>query len=908
VDTGFAPNHFLTEGLSGEVHVVWENWTSGPEVGWSRSTNGGFSFAAASEISSSARNAKWPLVAPVGKDESPAAVVTYWNAANAIKDLRSIPFNGTAFGSDAFLGVDGDNQYHVNGIAHSPWDGGVYRMFSQNVGGNWTLKYSRFNGTAWGPPVDIVTGLSYFPSRFSLAAGATGKLMAVWDSENSTAGRIFTPGQGWSAVTEYFNKSFFGNVVALPDSDDFYIFNPYASSFVTARPVINGVSQPLEYIGTNLPDSFIPFVRGAAGPDGTLYASWEYWAQDGATRPQAYYAVKPPAPAVPPLVPRGALWKYLDNGSDQGTAWRGPAFDDGGWAQGAGELGYGDSGDGRPEKTSVSFGSDPANKHRTTYFRHDFTVADPAAVSYLKLGLLRDDGAAVYLNGAEVARENLAAGAGYADLATAGVAGGDEGRFHYFSVRPSLLVPGVNTLAVEVHQSSPGSSDLSFDLHVEADYVTPGSGVLVPAGGTWKYLDDGSDQGTAWRQAAFDDRAWAFGRAQLGYGDGDETTALACGESGPACNQNNAITAYFRREFEVADPTRVDSLLLELVRDDGAAVYLNGVEVVRDNLGLAALFSDLATAVVSGAEESQFRPFTVAPASLVPGKNVLAVEVHQSGATSSDVSFDLKLTATYRTPVAQVVGRHVFYNNSAYDASGDDAAAVAPDKTALLPGQTATKAHYTSYNRGLNGLIIDIDHLANGAALSASDFEFRVGNNQDPGSWAPAPPPQSITVLAGAGPGGTDRVVLTWPDGAIQKQWLQVTVKATAATGLEAVDVFYFGNAVGESGNFAGNAAVNASDEIHARVNTRTFANPAPIDFHVDFNRDRLVNATDQIIARSNTTNAFTALVLLSPPGLPPLAAVPEPSSWVLALAAGLSAALVARQRLRAGREGPPSP
>ena len=70
------------------------------------------------------------------------------------------------------------------------------------------------------------------------------------------------------------------------------------------------------------------------------------------------------------LVPYGATWKYLDNGTNQGTAWRAPAFADGSWATGPSELGYGDGG----EATVVGFGPDANNKYITTYFRHTVNI------------------------------------------------------------------------------------------------------------------------------------------------------------------------------------------------------------------------------------------------------------------------------------------------------------------------------------------------------------------------------------------------------------------------------------------------------------------------------------------------------------------------------------------------------
>jgi hypothetical protein len=216
------------------------------------------------------------------------------------------------------------------------------------------------------------------------------------------------------------------------------------------------------------------------------------------------------------------------------------------------------------------------------------------------------------------------------------------------------------------------------------------------------------------------------------------------------------------------------------------------------------------------------------------------------------------------TKPVTVAGRRLFYNNSLWDhgdpgVGADDDGAIAPDKTALLPGGTATLANYTSYSRGINGVMLDLDNYV--GTPTAADFTFKVGNDNMPAGWAAAPAPASISVHSLAGT--QKRITFTWPDGAIRNQWLQVTAKTTL--GLGAPDAFYFGNARGESGNSAANAAVDASDEIAARNNPRTFSNHAPIDSKFDFNRDGYVNAVDQIIARSNATTALNVLQLISP-------------------------------------------
>lgn len=173
--------------------------------------------------------------------------------------------------------------------------------------------------------------------------------------------------------------------------------------------------------------------------------------------------------------------------------------------------------------------------------------------------------------------------------------------------------------------------------------------ILVAAGSTWKYLDDGTNQGSAWQATSFNDSSWSSGPAQLGYGDGDEATVV---NGGPT--NAHFITTYFRRTFTVANPAAYADLTLTLLRDDGAVVYLNGTELQRSNMPTGAITNNtVASTAISGADESTFQSFTLPTTLLQTGNNTLAVELHQSGATSSDVSFDLSLSGNIAgaTPV-----------------------------------------------------------------------------------------------------------------------------------------------------------------------------------------------------------------------------------------------------------------
>ncbi len=211
--------------------------------------------------------------------------------------------------------------------------------------------------------------------------------------------------------------------------------------------------------------------------------------------------------------------------------------------------------------------------------------------------------------------------------------------------------PTTPTTPTATPPPSPSTNFIYLPLVAKAYRPTVPAPVGPPsAGARWKYLDNGSDQRTAWREPNFDDSAWNDGPAMLGYGDPTrQRTRITCGPD-PACARNNFVTTYFRHTFTMLDPSTVKSLDLRLLRDDGALVYLNGQEVLRSNLPPGNIAYDtLATGPVSGDEETQFWQKTLSPALLREGLNVLAVEVHQAARDSSDVSFDLALTATSQT-------------------------------------------------------------------------------------------------------------------------------------------------------------------------------------------------------------------------------------------------------------------
>ena len=169
-----------------------------------------------------------------------------------------------------------------------------------------------------------------------------------------------------------------------------------------------------------------------------------------------------------------STWKYLDDGSNQGTAWRAPDFDDSSWKSGAAPLGYSAS-ENRPMfgtvKTVINYGPDASNKIPTYYFRTTFEVEDLSKIGdigHINFGI--DDSVILYLNGQEIGRHNLPEGEiGFdkylSDLSGSSVA--DESRYETFTLDAAdlaHLVEGTNVLAAEVHQDRPTSSDIYWDM------------------------------------------------------------------------------------------------------------------------------------------------------------------------------------------------------------------------------------------------------------------------------------------------------------------------------------------------------------------------------------------------------------------------------------------------------------
>ncbi|MEP7375455.1 MAG: Ig-like domain-containing protein [Chitinophagaceae bacterium] len=636
------------------------------------------------------------------------------------------------------------------------------------------------------------------------------------------------------------------------------------------------------------------------------------------------------------LISYGSSWKYLANGTNQGTAWRASSFNDASWLSGNAQLGYGDG----DEATVVSYGSNASNKYTTTYFRRSISVANAAVYTSFTISLKRDDGAIVYINGVERFRSNMPIGTISYTTKAAADAADDGNTAQTISLAAGILTTGTNVIAVEVHQRTASSSDISFDLQLTAagdvtaptvstyspadnatnitpatnlvlafsesiqkgtgnilvkeggvvtqtidvtstsvtvagntvtidatdftnsadvnieiaagtfkdlsnnnyggitnattwnfkiidldvtspivsnyspadnsintainsnlvltfsetvqkgsgnilikeggittqtidvtsatvtvsgntvtvnpsdftnsaavnieisagafkdlannnyagitdaftwnfNTATPPSGpqTLVTFGTSWKYLDKGTNQGTAWKATSFNDASWATGNAQLGYGDGDEATVVSYGPSSTA----KYITTYFRKTISVSNPLNFSSILGSVKRDDGIAIYLNGTEVYRNNLTAGAGYTTLATLASDDGATAQ--TFSFSPSSFVSGTNVIAVEIHQNAANSTDISFDLQLIGT--VPNAALLTRGPYLN------MGNETAVTLRWKTDMATNsKVEVGTSFGSYTNVFNNSVSSTEHEVRVTGLNPdTKYFYRFGSS-----------------------------------------------------------------------------------------------------------------------------------------------------------------------------------
>jgi hypothetical protein len=367
------------------------------------------------------------------------------------------------------------------------------------------------------------------------------------------------------------------------------------------------------------------------------------------------------------------------------------------------------------------------------------------------------------------------------------------------------------------------------------------------------FADTVMDLGTAGRDDTFGwgtpdtgravRRAWALNQnpalanlsrnAFAGTGTG-VTSVVDSDSSANTVAEDAVVGATVGILADANDPDSGDSVTYALLDDAGGLFSIN-----------------VSTGVVTVAGALDFETAT---------SHTISVQAESTDGSSSMESFSINVTDVSE---ATLVSREIYYRGSVFDdgASG----ALASDKSVLLPGETATFDNYTSYYLGINGFVIDVQGFSQTPTLATvgNFFEFSVGNDDNAAGWASAPAPTGLTYQTNVNGTGSDRIVLEWADNAIQNTWLEIKALANASTGLATEDVFYIGNAIGETGNDPANARVNLADVGLARGNQTGLTLTDILNVY-DINRDRRVNLIDVGLIRGNQTG-FSPLELITP-------------------------------------------
>ncbi|MBN1419402.1 MAG: lamin tail domain-containing protein, partial [Planctomycetes bacterium] len=188
--------------------------------------------------------------------------------------------------------------------------------------------------------------------------------------------------------------------------------------------------------------------------------------------------------------------------------------------------------------------------------------------------------------------------------------------------------------------------------------------VLIQEGTQWRYRKGTSEPPASWPNSAYDDAGWSVGTLPLGYGEGGLATTLSD-------MQGSYTSVHLRRRFSVADPAKIESLILSVNYDDGFVAYLNGTEVARANIsGTRPAYNATADSAI---EPGGLSPYDITSykALLVAGENVLAIQIHNASLSdSSDLFIDTRL-ASRRVIHAGRDGRVLAINEALYTGLGE---------------------------------------------------------------------------------------------------------------------------------------------------------------------------------------------------------------------------------------------
>lgn len=222
----------------------------------------------------------------------------------------------------------------------------------------------------------------------------------------------------------------------------------------------------------------------------------------------------------------------------------------------------------------------------------------------------------------------------------------------------------------------------SFNLQPNKTFLVYASGkdrlqiplnwyAIIDAGQTWKYFLPTSEPSSTWKSYSFSETGWLSGPTGIGFGDNDDKTVIPTGR----------ISVFMRKKFTVSNLNELKSLWFHMDYDDGFVAYLNGTEICRAGLGTPGTpvaFNQSASSheakMYSGGLPDAF-DISKFIHLLNGNENVLAIQVHNAGSGSSDLTAIPFLTAGYANkstaipPVSHSIQMAVLYPHSNFKLS-----------------------------------------------------------------------------------------------------------------------------------------------------------------------------------------------------------------------------------------------
>jgi hypothetical protein len=501
-----------------------------------------------------------------------------------------------------------------------------------------------------------------------------------WESYQNNLLNNHFPGLTKTMIGRFKSAGMYPDIIAP-------VYSQHGGSVSPETPVTMATDANTIYYTLDGSDPRLP--GGAPNPD-ALTASFDVGGPD----PVSFLST-------------GHTWKYLDDGSDQGTAWRSPGFDDSYWQSGPSELGYGSDGEGSGQ--IVGFGPDPSAKHPTTYFRTTVNIPDPSVFFNFLLRIKYDDGIAVYINGVEKFRQNLSTIATFSSFANGNI--GDEAGWKDFTLPRSELVPGffevfdqlvpgligywpfnsaseiegdqvvvdlvagmegvVNGTGVTAAEGRTGAAgdyaidfgtagDTSVTIEYEDDWLAPASDADQMSVSVWQRLHNRVATSTFWFSSATAGGSGRNFHAHIPWGGGNiyfDTAGCCGGDTRLTKSWDGDFSEWHNFVFIKDGPNKsiwIDGELFHEGVNSGALFDDWGVTYLGVNDGgtgghLAGIVDDFAVwarAITPEEVTTIYNGGSGSPLmtdALSAGANTIAVEIHQASGSSSDIRFDMML-------------------------------------------------------------------------------------------------------------------------------------------------------------------------------------------------------------------------------------------------------------------------